>query len=104
MTVTGSTTSCRNMCEVCCNKTLQQDKSLYVMSSLLVELNGKVDRLLKRDVSIEAITETCILVKANIQFPIVSVPIFEKFNLFLEEQENYSGLVNLIFFLISLCF
>lgn len=77
---------------------------LNVMSSLLVGLNGKVDKLLKRDIRAEDITETGILVKANIDFPIGSVPIFQNFNLFLEEQENYSGLVILFFYFISSAF
>ncbi|KAG5889259.1 hypothetical protein JTB14_025519 [Gonioctena quinquepunctata] len=64
------------------------------MSSLLVELNGKVDRLLKRNVRVETVNETGILVKANIEFPIGTVAIFENFNLFLKEEENYSVLLN----------
>lgn len=73
------------------------------MTSLLVELNGKVDHLLKSHVSRgEPVEEIGILAKANIEFPIGNKIILDEFNVFLEEQGNYSGMVIFMIFLIVL--
>lgn len=89
--ITSGTAQKCTGCVCCKNQNDKTDKrQFYVITSLLVELNGKVDKLLnKRDVSEDHHREESFLQKVNLDFPIKTMEDFKIFDEFLKHEENH---------------
>lgn len=83
---------CNKSCCICCTKQENQ-RSIFLLTSLLVEINGKIDNLLTQNPVQNVFKETDVLMNSGIQFPIKTVEEFENFNEFLLNQDNYASMV-----------
>lgn len=91
MIISDKTGERKNCC--CC-------KSLFFLKSLVMELNGKIDKLSTRDISQpENIMDGFILAECQIVFPIKETIVLNELDDFLKDLEKYTLLVSVILFL-----
>lgn len=83
---------CNKSCSICCTRQENQ-RNIFVITSLLVEINGKIDNLLAVNPPVQNYEERDVLLKSGIHFPIETMEEFEKFNDFLQNQGNYVSMV-----------